>query len=571
MLKEEKIKQKERWLELCKEFERQGDFRAMRVCGRELLATDETDCDGLCILATVAMYMDDMELAAALIAQIRGIKADHTGALMVEACIYGKQFQLQEEIRTLLQVICQIADLSETERGNRDLDLMIQALKLLGEVCLLAAMPEKAIDAFFEASRLEKNIKEKIEQYSNGLFMMHYCDLPLAKVKEQHRRYNKLFLKCNLCPPVVHTHKRIRVGYISPDFRQHPVAYFIEPLLQKYTKERFKVYCYAAGRWDYITNRLKKSPVVWWEVQTLSAEETAALIYKDEIDILVDLSGHTRDNCLPVLARKPAPVQVSGIGYFNTTGLGTVDYFLSDVYCDPPECGNKEFTEKLLRLPHSHFCYTPGMNMPSAGPAPYEKNGWVTFGCFNNFTKVTDEMLMLWRAVMERVPQSRLIVKGKICSIPSGRAIVEKRLTRIGIQVKSVELRPYSPDYLEQYRDIDIALDTAPYPGGVTTCEALYMGVPVVTLRGKSHGARFGASLLENADLAGLVAESGALYIEKAVHLACNKELLSKMHRGLRAQMQASSLMNSNQYMKEIEAAYEEIWQQHLTLLVRKC
>lgn len=355
--------------------------------------------------------------------------------------------------------------------------------------------------------------------------------------------------------------RKLRIGYISPDFRLHAAAYFFMPLLRDFDRKSFEVTCYAAGRRDRTTALFRRQKVRWQDISRLSAKEAARLVAKDGIDILVDLAGHTQDSVLPVLAYRPAPVQMTAIGYMATTGLKAVDYFLSDVFCSPWDRGSRGFTEKVLRMPHSHLCYAPVLrDMPKpAADAPCVRNGWITFGSFNNFSKVSDDILALWRGVLERMPKARLVIKNKICSIPAGEKIVRARLHRFGINVSQVELRPYSPDYLEQYRDIDIALDTAPYTGGVTTCEALYMGVPVITNPGTTHGARFSASILKNAGLPQLVATGEMDYVRRAVELANSPDILRLMHRELRARMEASPLMDAKGYMGELEELYREI------------
>jgi predicted O-linked N-acetylglucosamine transferase (SPINDLY family) len=294
------------------------------------------------------------------------------------------------------------------------------------------------------------------------------------------------------------------------------------------------------------------------------------LIAEDQIDILVDLSGHSNDNCMPIMALRPAPVQVAGIGYMNTTGLSTVDYFLSDEVCLPyGDMAEQGFTEKILRLPHSHLCYVPGAvrEIPPAGTeAPCLKNGFITFGSFNNLAKVTDETLLLWRGILEQVHSSKLVLKGKICSIDSGRAILRDRLKRLSFDLARVEMRPYSPDYMEQYRDIDIALDTMQYNGGLTTCEALFMGVPVVSLRGRRHGSRFGASILVNAGVKELVVENDINYVRRAVQLGNSPELIGAYHSGLRANLLKSPLMDVKNYMQELESGYCAIWRNFCTI-----
>lgn len=355
--------------------------------------------------------------------------------------------------------------------------------------------------------------------------------------------------------------RKLRIGYISPDFRLHAAAYFFMPLVRDFDAASFEVTCYARGKRDRVTSLFRQKGVRWKDVSRLSARDAARLIERDGIDILVDLAGHTQGSGLPVLARRPAPVQLTAIGYMATTGLRAVDYFLSDIYCSPWDMGARGFSEKVLRMPHSHLCYAPVLrDMPkSGGEAPFVRNGCITFGSFNNFSKVSDDMLALWRGVLERMKGARLVVKSKICSIAAGRKIVKERLQRFGIPLAQVELRPYSPDYLEQYADIDIALDTFPYTGGVTTCEALYMGVPVITKAGGTHGSRFSTSILENAGLSQLVARGDMEYVRKAVELADSPDILRRLHRDLRAHVEASPLMDAKGYMKDLEDIYREI------------
>ena len=355
--------------------------------------------------------------------------------------------------------------------------------------------------------------------------------------------------------------RKLRIGYISPDFRLHAAAYFMMPLVRDFDADSFEVTCYARGKRDRVTSLFRRERVRWKDVSRLSPKDTARLIAKDGIDILVDLAGHTQGTGLPVLAYRPAPVQMTAIGYMATTGLRAVDYFLSDVYCSPWDMGARGFTENVLRMPRSHLCYAPVLRkMPKgAGDAPFVKNGCITFGSFNNFAKVSDDMLALWRGVLERMKGARRVIKSKSCSIPAGRKIVEDRLRRFGIPLAQIELRPYSPDYLEQYRDIDIAFDTSPYTGGLTTCEALYMGVPVITKAGGTHGERFSTSILENAGLSQLVARGEMEYVRKALELAASPDILRRLHRDLRARMEASPLMDAKGYMRDLETIYREI------------
>ncbi|MFC2607229.1 MAG: hypothetical protein ACFNY0_04005 [Selenomonas sp.] len=420
---------------------------------------------------------------------------------------------------------------------------------------------EKEYEAFKKELEEERRSKERREARAASLFSGARLSLsPVQRTQMAAARVQPT------APPVGRKRTRtfsrkLRIGYISPDFRLHAAAYFFMPLVRDFDAASFEVTCYARGKRDRVTSLFRQKGVRWKDISRLSARDAARLIERDGIDILVDLAGHTQGSGLPVLARRPAPVQMTAIGYMATTGLRAVDYFLSDIYCSPWDMGARGFSEKVLRMQHSHLCYAPVLrDMPkSGGEAPFVKNGYITFGSFNNFTKVSDDMLALWRGVIERMKGARLVVKSKICSIAAGRKIVKERLQRFGIPLAQVELRPYSPDYLEQYTDIDIVLDTFPYTGGVTTCEALYMGVPVITKAGGTHGSRFSTSILENAGLSQLVARGDMEYVRKAVELADSPDILCRLHRDLRARMEASPLMDAKGYMKDLEDIYREI------------
>ena len=305
--------------------------------------------------------------------------------------------------------------------------------------------------------------------------------------------------------------------------------------------------CYQTGRSDSVTAKLQSKKIHWRDLQNLDAATSARIIFEDAIDILVDLSGHSQNSCLPILAYKPAPIQITALGYTSTTGLNAVDYFLSDKIS-----GGGEFTEKILQLDGCHLCYAPILKMPAINHA---ENNCVTFGSFNNFAKVTDAVLELWLKILRAVPNSRLILKNKTCSIESGREIILRRMK--DFPRDRIELRPYSKDYLAQYNEIDIALDTFPYNGGLTTCEALYMGVPVITLRGNYHGSNFGASILTAAGLPELIAENPDDYIKKAVELS---QRHSDYHKNLRERLKNSALMDGRKYLRELEKIYCEVY-----------
>ena len=416
--------------------------------------------------------------------------------------------------------------------------------------------------AFRKSARLEPNRNQQLVEQSNAIFTANaVAGFTAEEMQSLHREYRGLLSEVVPYPRRWYHHRRLRVGYLSGDFGFHPVAYFAYALLRYFRADAFHVYCYAVNQQeDLLTERLKRLPVIWRDVVTMDWGEAAAAIREDEIDILVDLSGHTAENCLPILAYQPASVQLSGIGYMNSTGLFNVDGFLSDVYC-APEAVDPFFTEPLLRLPQTHLCYTRPHAFPEGAERPPQKrNGYVTFGCFNNFSKVTDEILALWQQILERTPGARLLLKHKIFDSAEGRSYVDGRLRQAGLDRARVEYRGFSAHYLAEYNDVDIALDTAPYTGGLTTCEALYMGVPVVSLIGRRHGARFGYSLLHNVGVGDLAALTPKAYVETAAALASSPETLTGLRRVLRSMMARSPLMDGRSYVRAVEAMYQKVY-----------
>ena len=566
---EEKIN----WLRLATKFSADGDLKGMRACAQEVDRLMEGDIDATAVNAEVALYSGRIDEAEELAEKVLHVQPRHPRARMVQAGLAALEFRLDDEIPLLADLIEELTHKAKV-LGEEDLSYAIyhQMLKRargwLADALYLAGEPKGAAHELLMSSRLADTSDEAAELYSKYLFMRNYRYLGAKDGRQKAEAYDEM----QDVHPYVHEHtprapqKKLRIGYISPDFREHAVAYFLSPLLHHFDGERFMVFCYATGRSDAVTERLRTRRVTWRDLRGRAPRKAARLIAEDKIDILVDLSGHSQDNALPIMAYRPAPVQVSGIGYTNTTGLHGIDYFLSDEVCIPKGDLQAEagFTERILRLPHSHLCYAPEAIrvMPEAGyEPPMRRNGYVTFGSFNNFAKATDEILLLWRGILESVRGSKLIIKGKICSIDSGVSFAKKRLSILNFDLTRVEFRPYSSDYLEQYRDVDIALDTAPYNGGLTTCEALYMGVPVISLRGRTHGARFAASILTNAGVRELIAENDINYVRRAVQLAETPKLLEAYHMGLRANMKRSPLMNVQGYMEELETAYQEIWE----------
>lgn len=442
-------------------------------------------------------------------------------------------------------------------------DTKERLLNLLGQAYKFYGMCEVACACYLEASRVVEYFPAKVLEYSNYLFDSHYCFMSKDEYLRIHLGFNVLFkdFKGFKHKKYIHArHEKIRIGYLSPDFRHHVVLLFMWAMLTKYSRDRFEVYCFSNSPVeDKYSEHIKQQVDFWCNISSLNYQQAAQFIYKQEIDILVELAGHSQNNGLPILAYKPAPVQVCGIGYFATTGLRAVDYFLTDKYL-VNETSQNFFVEELLVLPHSHFCYVPLNEVPEVQGAPCKKNGYVTFGSLNNLTKVNDTVLQVWALLLKQVPNSKLLLKSAQLDDEAGYHICRQKLLDLGIEENRFELRGFSFPYLTTYYEIDIALDTFPYPGGGTTCDALYMGVPVITVGDDSHGGNFSVSLLKNVGLEECCANSLDEYVEKAVMFASDYDLLEYLHLGLRKMMQQSPVMQQEEYMHDLETAYEKIW-----------
>ncbi|WP_200157711.1 O-linked N-acetylglucosamine transferase, SPINDLY family protein [Allochromatium vinosum] len=360
--------------------------------------------------------------------------------------------------------------------------------------------------------------------------------------------------------------RRLRLGFVSGDFHQHSVAFFLRPVLEHIDHDRFEVFCYAMGlKQDDWTHDFQRLADVWVESATMTPEALAERIRADAIDLLVDLSGHTKHNALRTFMAKPAPVQITWIGYPNTTGLSSLDYRLVDAITDPPGMADATHSECLIRLPRGFLCYRPRASeeaLPLA-PAPCLERGFVTFASFNNLAKITPATLDLWSEILTAVPGSRLRLKSNQAADPHVWDRILEHFAAQGIAPERLERLPRAADHLDHlalYRDVDIALDTYPYHGTTTTCEALFMGVPVITLAGDRHAARVGASLLTHVGLTELIADSPPDYVRLAVDLAQDRTRLSELHAGLRTRLKASPLRDEAGFTRILESALRQMW-----------
>ncbi len=417
---------------------------------------------------------------------------------------------------------------------------------------------------------------------SNYLFALNYGQQPnVGHIFQEHKKFGDKFE--SFVPRIyvnpqhaqqraianADTSRRLRIGYVSPDFNSHAVGKFIEPILAAHDKSQFEIFCYYnKSRVDDATKRMQAMSAHWRMTADMPDGDVARMIQDDTIDILVDLSGHTGLNRLLVFAHKPAPVQATWIGYPNTTGLSTMDYRITDAFADPVGATELLHTEKLVRLPECFSCFMPPSNAPNVDALPAVARGTITFGSFNNFAKITPEVMRVWIAILTRVPGSRLVLKNWCLDNDRMKVFMLEAFAKQGATDGQVEM--WNPntsiiDHLNCYNSIDIGLDPFPYNGTTTTCDALWMGVPVITLEGHTHVSRVGVSQMSNLGLQELIARNLDNYVDIAVQLANNLPRLAALRGGLRERMRISPLIDAPRFIKNLEAAYKQLWNAYLS------
>ncbi|MHC4352785.1 MAG: O-linked N-acetylglucosamine transferase, SPINDLY family protein [Planctomycetota bacterium] len=405
------------------------------------------------------------------------------------------------------------------------------------------------------------------DAHSKLLFHMHYLsDQDPGALLAEHKRWGQMH-----APPVrartshnntPDPNRRLRVGYISPDFHTHSVAYNFEPFLRGRDSDAVEVYGYGnVRRQDEMTERLRRQFDCYRGICDLEDQEAACLIEQDEIDILVEIGGHTGNNRLGILAYKPAPILVD-YGGLNTSGMEQIDYRLTDTLLDPPEF-RRFYVEESVCLPGGLFCYNPPDYAPPIAPSPVHENGFITFGSFNNNMKINPHIISLWSQVLRTNNDSRLLLKYAGGNDVGVRQEYLSQFEQFGIDRRRLEISGWKspPEHLRTFGRIDIALDTYPFNGCVTTLEGLWMGVPIVSLVGKnSLLSRVGLSILSRLEMEFLVASTPAEFVAKATALASRPDALSKIRAKMRARMAASALCDSERFAREVEQAYRTMW-----------
>ncbi len=522
-----------------------------RACFERALSINPDAAEGHFNLGSVFQALNLPDEAIAAYEKALRLKPDYVAACNNLAVLYGELAQPDLALEYCKKGL-ELAPTMGTFYGNMAIALLAQG---------------RVDDAITACRRAVELRPDDAAEHSNYLYALNFHpNVPAAKLFAEHTAWAGRHAELLTAGAPPHSHdrtsdRRLRVGYVSPYFRQHAVNYFVEPILQSHDHEHFEIFCYSdVAMPDTVTARLQSTADQWREVRTKSDDELDRIIREDRIDILVDLTGHIADNRLLVFARKPAPVQVTYLGYQNTTGMMAMDYRLTDERADPPGLTEELHTERLARLPRAFFCYRPSDDAPDVTPLPAIAQGHVTFGSFNNFSKVTPRVVETWLRILGRVSGSRLMI------LAYRGGYLEQHLkglaTKHGIDPSRIELHDKLPHdaYLRLVGQADIALDPFPFNGHTTTCDSIWQGVPVVMLEGRTYASRFGGSVLANVGMQALIADSVERYMDIAVSLASDLGRLESLRTQLRPRMRASALLDFAGFTRNLEDIYRQMW-----------
>jgi predicted O-linked N-acetylglucosamine transferase (SPINDLY family) len=554
------------------------DYTGAEACFVDVLAAAAGDVEAAIGYGNVLTELDRYPEAEKVYRRLLQSDPDNLPALVNLGRVYRELDRHEESMRCLRRAIelsPQLAEahynlannyndlyrLGEAEQSYRKaleiLPAFAQAAVNLGSMVFSQGRIHEAIDWYRKAWRMQPDYHEAAGNY---LMALNYSsDLSPEYVYEQHRDWG-----ARQTAPVTGAVRArpdalrlpLRLGLVSGDFRNHSVAFFIDALLRHHDREQLHIVCYANVRKpDSRTDSLRALAAGWRDVTGMSDAAVATQVAEDAIDILVDLSGHTDGNRLGVLARKPAPVQVTYLGYPNTTGLSAVDYRISDAIADPPDQPELA-VEKIVRLPGIFICYTPPDTAPPVQPEADDPDRPLTFGSFNSPAKISDELLEVWAELLAQMPESRLFLKGVAFVDESAGRRLRTAFEARGVDPQRLEVRGWTreiPEHLALYHRVDIALDTFPYNGTTTTCEALWMGVPVVTLSGRAHAGRVSHAILAGIGREQWAASNVGEYVQKAMMLAADVAALREGRAALRQLMAESLLTDAVQHARNME------------------
>ena len=563
---------------------RQGEYQKAAISFERVLRFNPDDAAALLNLGHIAQAQGQAELAlrhyqhAITVDPICVEAYNNAGVLQFMVADYAASIELLEQALQIAPSYTEaLNNLGNTLRAAGRLSEAIAAYRKASET-----QPEHAgtwnnlgnalvdrgdFDEGLAALRQAVEIKpDYASAFSNWLMALNYVpQISLDALRQAHEQFDQRFggnkNLTRATSKIANSDERIRIGYVSPDFRQHPVAHLIEPILAETDRTTVEVICYSdVAKADSVTERLQSYGHSWRNIHGKSDDEVAALVRRDRVNILVDLAGHTALGRPLMFARRVAPLQVSWLGYFSTTGIAAMDYFIGDATCTPLEW-QPYFVEKLALLPYTRFCYRPPLDAPAVADLPATKSKQFTFGCFNNLAKLNPGVIAVWSRILLEIPDSRLILQARFLDDPLTCKTVQARFKQAGAPLDRLEMRGQvaHADLLQAYGEIDLALDPFPFCGGITTLESLWMGVPVLTLQGDRVAGRQSASFLQVLDLQQFIAKTAEEYVRLALEIRAQPEHLSSIRNTLRKCMQASRLCSEQSFTRELEALYKLI------------
>jgi predicted O-linked N-acetylglucosamine transferase (SPINDLY family) len=562
-------------------YSRQNFWNEAIQAFQKALSYNPQHADSLNNLGVALNSIGSFEPAIIILKKALAIQPDHSESLNNIAIAYSMKGDNNKALNYYLKAIERFPEKPECHKNiagiYRKLHLLkraehhlqlalryspnyIQALNDYGVILKDQGKNLKAYEAFCKIVELDDDF---IEAQSNRLYMLHYLPQQSPEsIFNEHTEFGKRITCRNSSLQFANRSKnnRIRIGYVSPDFRNHSVSFFIKPILQNHDPTFFEIFCYAnVARPDQVTFSLKSLNVHWRNIYGISNEHVAKQIENDRIDILVDLAGHSSRNRLMVFAQKPAPIQVTYLGYPNTTGIPTIDYRITDSTTDPKK-NEHLYTEKLIYIDPCFLCYSPQEDVPLSHLKASCQN--IIFGSFNNIGKLNDGVVQVWSKILKNLPGSIIMLKSAGFTDKDTQHLWRKKFNNLGINDHQVLFSGYIPDikkHLSVCHNVDIALDTFPYNGTTTTFETLWLGIPVITLSGNSHVSRVGHSILKSIGLEELVAHSKDEYVNKVIQLASNKFLLKMFRKQLRNLMKQSVLADGKTFTRQIEYKFQKM------------
>jgi predicted O-linked N-acetylglucosamine transferase (SPINDLY family) len=540
---------------LGKAYQELGRLDEAAVCYRRTLDLQPGYRKALLNLAVVLKNLGQTELAIALCQRLLKLDAGDHNARIVMGNAYMETGQLESAVGCYRNVL-----------EDQSSPYLPEALNNLGIALTGLGLHVDAIACYQQALQIKP---EFFEAQSNLLYARNLiAEQPVEEMLEDARHFGQLvaaraqpYSNWKVQPLA---DKRLRIGLVTGDLRNHPVGYFLETVLAALDPHAVELFAYVThAHDDDLTERVKPFFAGWVRGIGSGDAALAQRIHADAIDILIDLAGHTAGTRLAMFAWKPAPVQVSWLGYFATTGVAAMDYLLADPQVAPVDEA-AHFSETVWRLPEIYYCFTPPDVPLDVAPTPALSNGYITFGCFNKLAKMNDGVVQVWSQVLHALPEAKLMLKAKELGDAAQRALVLERFARHGILPERLIMAGKSPraEYLAAYHQVDIALDPFPYTGGTTTVEGLWMGVPALTLKGDRFIGHQGETILRNAGLPDWIARDTDDYVAMAVAFAGDLAALSDLRAGLRGQLLASPVCDAPRFARHFEAALRGMWRQ---------